>query len=41
MRALRRTGTIDEHNNLQTIYKRTFLWPLVCRSRLPLKSTCF
>jgi PII interaction protein X len=25
MRALRRTGTIDEHNNLQTIYKRTFL----------------
>jgi PII interaction protein X len=25
LRALRRTGTIDEHNNLQTIYKRTFL----------------
>ncbi len=25
MRALRRAGTMDEHNNLQTIYKRTFL----------------
>jgi PII interaction protein X len=25
LRALRRTGTIDDHNNLQTIYKRTFL----------------
>jgi PII interaction protein X len=25
MRALRRNGTSDEHNNLQAIYKRTFL----------------
>lgn len=25
LRALRRTGTTEEHNYLQTIYKRTFL----------------